>query len=80
MYPDDKATVLAYIEVGTGLGMSLGPPLGSFIYSKLGYMWAFYVFAIANIIALYLCAVNIPNRINHISETVVADDEDEEVD
>ncbi|XP_030303201.1 MFS-type transporter SLC18B1 isoform X6 [Calypte anna] len=36
-FPNNIATVLGSLEIFTGLGMVLGPPLGGFLYQSFGY-------------------------------------------
>ncbi|XP_010139390.1 PREDICTED: MFS-type transporter SLC18B1 isoform X1 [Buceros rhinoceros silvestris] len=36
-FPDNIATVLGSLEIFTGLGLVLGPPLGGFLYQSFGY-------------------------------------------
>ncbi|NXH79807.1 S18B1 protein, partial [Edolisoma coerulescens] len=36
-FPTDIATVLGSLEIFTGLGLVLGPPLGGFLYQSFGY-------------------------------------------
>ncbi|XP_060735380.1 MFS-type transporter SLC18B1 isoform X2 [Tachysurus vachellii] len=37
VFPDNIATILGFIEIFTGLGLILGPPLGGWIYHAFGY-------------------------------------------
>ncbi|XP_051725100.1 MFS-type transporter SLC18B1 isoform X3 [Ctenopharyngodon idella] len=37
MFPDNIATVLGFMEIFTGLGLILGPPLGGWLYQSFGY-------------------------------------------
>lgn len=48
--------------------MTFGPPLGSYLFAKLGYDITFYVFAFANVIAFVICLFYVPNKINQIDE------------
>ncbi|XP_027028565.1 MFS-type transporter SLC18B1 isoform X3 [Tachysurus fulvidraco] len=37
VFPDNIATILGFIEIFTGMGLILGPPLGGWIYHAFGY-------------------------------------------
>ncbi|KAG1946596.1 MFS-type transporter SLC18B1 [Pimephales promelas] len=37
VFPDNIATVLGFMEIFTGLGLILGPPLGGWLYQSFGY-------------------------------------------
>uniref|UniRef100_A0A673LBN4 MFS-type transporter SLC18B1-like n=1 Tax=Sinocyclocheilus rhinocerous TaxID=307959 RepID=A0A673LBN4_9TELE len=37
VFPENIATVLGFMEIFTGLGLILGPPLGSWLYQSFGY-------------------------------------------
>ena len=43
-FPDDKDAMVGYIEAVTGVGLILGPLLGSGLYSIGGYIFIFYSF------------------------------------
>ncbi|XP_055028124.2 MFS-type transporter SLC18B1 isoform X1 [Misgurnus anguillicaudatus] len=37
VFPDNIATVLGFMEIFTGLGLILGPPIGGWLYQSFGY-------------------------------------------
>lgn len=41
-YPSMQSMLIGYIEATTGLGIILGPLIGSCLYSKLEFQWTFY--------------------------------------
>jgi len=41
-YPDNKETMIGYIEAVTGIGFILGPLLGSLLYYIGGYRFIFF--------------------------------------
>ncbi|XP_050989007.1 MFS-type transporter SLC18B1 [Labeo rohita] len=41
VFPDNIATVLGFMEIFTGLGLILGPPLGGWLYQSFGYEMPF---------------------------------------
>ncbi|XP_056624639.1 MFS-type transporter SLC18B1 [Triplophysa dalaica] len=43
VFPDNIATVLGFMEIFTGLGLILGPPLGGWLYQSFGYEIPFVV-------------------------------------
>ena len=57
-YADDIEKVIALMEIIVGIGCTLGPVLGSFIYEAVGYAWTFLIFGMAMapnaILALFL--------------------------
>ena len=63
-YRENKAQYIAYIEAASGLGLIIGPPMGSAIYGVLGYGWAFYSFSILAALNLMQVCYFIPNKIN----------------
>uniref|UniRef100_A0A8C4NH02 Solute carrier family 18 member B1 n=1 Tax=Eptatretus burgeri TaxID=7764 RepID=A0A8C4NH02_EPTBU len=42
-FPDNIATLMGVLEIFTGLGLLLGPPLGGFLYSAWGYEMPFFI-------------------------------------
>ena len=43
-YPDDKEVLIGYIEATMGIGLILGPIIGSFLYSLMGFSSTFYIY------------------------------------
>jgi MFS family permease len=43
-YPDNKDAMVGYIEAVTGVGLILGPLIGSFLYAVGGYKFIFLSF------------------------------------
>lgn len=41
-FPDKKEAMIGYIEAATGLGLVVGPIVGSMVFSQLGYSGAFF--------------------------------------
>ena len=63
-YSDEKAKYFGLLEAAVGLGLVVGPPLGSIMYSSLGYEWAFYSTAIMVLINVILCLTFVPSKLN----------------
>mmetsp|Transcript_31724 Transcript_31724/g.48627 ORF Transcript_31724/g.48627 Transcript_31724/m.48627 type:complete len:158 (-) Transcript_31724:1015-1488(-) len=55
---------IGYIEISVGVGLGIGPTLGSFVYGYLGYEYTMYVFGILNFLALLTCSMLIPGELN----------------
>ena len=57
-YADDIEKVIAMMEIIVGIGCTIGPVLGSFIYEAVGFAWTFIIFGMAMapnaILALFL--------------------------
>lgn len=43
-YPEKKEALVGYIEAFTGIGLMIGPVLGSILYHFGGYRFTFYMF------------------------------------
>lgn len=43
-FPDHKDAMIGYIEAVTGVGLILGPLIGSGLYALGGYLFIFYAF------------------------------------
>lgn len=41
-FTDEKEKYFGLLEASVGLGLVIGPPLGSALYGYFGYEWAFY--------------------------------------
>ena len=50
-YPDNKDAMIGYIEAVTGIGLILGPIIGSLLYALGGYKFIFYSFGLLFIIS-----------------------------
>jgi len=53
-----------YLEIADSVGIGLGPSIGSFVYSFIGYEGTLYFFAALNIILLIVIATLIDSSIN----------------
>ena len=54
-YKENKAVYIGYMEAACGVGLVLGPTIGSAIFSFAKYQWTFYIFGILiflNVISL----------------------------
>ncbi|XP_078398531.1 MFS-type transporter SLC18B1 isoform X1 [Cetorhinus maximus] len=41
VFPNNLATIMGFVEVFTGIGLTLGPPIGGFLYQSFGYQVPF---------------------------------------
>jgi MFS family permease len=55
---------ISYIEIVVGMGLALGPCIGSVFYSQLRYAWTMYMFGFFNAAAMILCYWFIPSELN----------------
>ena len=78
MYVDDIMNMVRYIEICVGLGLGLGPFLGSTVYGTFGYKWTIYMFGFFNLFALILAFILIPNELNKNDDTLIEDIENED--
>ena len=65
---------MGYCESAVGVGLMIGPVLGSLVYGFCGYEKTFYVFG--TVIGLGLVAVFIllPSRLNHVNTEPKSDE------
>ena len=57
-------TIYSYFEGAIGLGLILGPQLGSIFYNLYGFGPSFYIISIIYILALMQSILIIPNSLN----------------
>ena len=55
---------IGYIEISCGIGLGLGPSVGSIVYGYFQYQDTMYFFAGLNVLALLLCFFYIPYELN----------------
>uniref|UniRef100_A0A8C1AE43 Solute carrier family 18 member B1 n=1 Tax=Cyprinus carpio carpio TaxID=630221 RepID=A0A8C1AE43_CYPCA len=61
VFPDNIATVLGFMEIFTGLGLILGPPLGGWLYQSFGYEIPFVFMGCLLFATVPLNLENVPN-------------------
>ena len=64
IYADDVMRYIGYIEICVGLGLGMGPVIGSAVYKALDYEGTMYMFAGFNLLGTLLCVCLIPNALN----------------
>ena len=55
---------ITYIEITVGLGLGVGPALGSVVYSSLQYQNTMYMFGCINTLGMFLCCCLLPGELN----------------
>jgi len=63
-FADDQEKYLGWAEAATGMGLAIGPTLGSFVYDEVQYLYTFVIFGallLASLIPVYLA---LPRRLN----------------
>ena len=64
-YSSEKTKFIGYMEAAGGLGLMVGPPIGSFLYGYLNYAWTFYSLSITIFINLFVLVIFLPNELNN---------------
>jgi len=69
IFSHDIMRYIGYIEISVGVGLGLGPTIGSVVYKYLYYQNTMYFFGALNFAALLICQCMIPSELNRtISE------------
>ena len=63
-YPDRKEAMVGFIEAMTGIGLILGPLIGSILYSAGGYEFTFFVFGGIFLVASIFIKLIFPKKID----------------
>jgi MFS family permease len=63
-FSEDQETYLGWAEAATGLGLAIGPTLGSLVYTEVGYEWTFILFGIVLFLGAILTYFVLPNALN----------------
>jgi MFS family permease len=71
-FSEERDKYFGYIEAASGLGLVIGPPIGSMIYGRFGYQWAFYSTSIFVFINVIICMFFVPNKLNLNHESNVS--------
>ena len=69
-FPEDRARVVGYLQAMTGAGGILGPIIGSFLYSFLGFKYTFFVYGGFEVLLGIFIRFNLPERNVHRSKLV----------
>jgi len=70
VFKDDLIKYITYIEIIAGLGLTLGPCIGSLIYGTFhfGFEYTMYAFGIINAIGMVICMLLIPSSLNKVKK------------
>lgn len=74
IFSNEIMKYIGYIEISVGVGLGLGPTIGSVVFKFLGYEDTMYFFGGLNFIALVICCSLIPGALN---ETLTEEELDE---
>jgi len=64
VFLDDIMLYIRYLEIAVGVGLGLGPCLGSIVDSQVGYANTMYFFALCNGLNFVVCFFFIPSVFN----------------
>lgn len=65
---------ITYIEITVGVGLGLGPVIGSFVYNSIKFTNTMYLFGGLNAFAMLVCLCVIPGELNKtVSDEEVAE-------
>ena len=73
IFTDNMMKYIGYVEICVGLGLGLGPTIGSVFYSYLEYAGTMYLFAGLDGLGMLVCIIFIPSALNEtVSEEEMA--------
>jgi predicted MFS family arabinose efflux permease len=64
-FPDKREEYMGYCESAVGVGLMIGPVLGSLVYGWVQYSGTFYVFGSVIFVGLVTVSLLLPSRLNH---------------
>jgi len=59
-FPDKKVLIVGWVEALTGLGLIVGPIIGSTLYSLLGYEHTFFIYGSFLMFLSFIIKLNFP--------------------
>ena len=63
-FAEEKEKYLGQAEAATGIGLALGPTIGSLMYAQVGYMFTFVIFGVILILGTILAFFMLPQSLN----------------
>ena len=60
VYSDQVTEIIRYIEIFVGVGLGIGPSIGSCVYGSFGYSGTMYMFGVLNFLTLGFCSYVFP--------------------
>jgi MFS family permease len=76
-FPTKREEYMGYCEASVGVGLMIGPVLGSLVYGFVGYEKTFYVFGAVIGLGLLTVSILLPRRLNHVGQAGAHDPLDE---
>jgi len=70
VYSDQVMRAISWIEIIVGLGLGVGPLLGSVVYPYLDYAGTMYAFGALNLLTMIYCYCKIPNALNETASDI----------
>ena len=67
-FSDQKAKYFGLMEAACGLGLIVGPPIGSLMYGYFGFEGAFMIFSGIILVNLVTCAIFLTSKLNLTQE------------
>jgi len=64
-FPENREKFIGLGEAASGIGLMAGPGIAGFLYTYMGYFWAFTGFVIFVGCSGLLCMFYIPSSLNH---------------
>lgn len=64
LYQDQMMKYIGYIEIAIGIGLGMGPTVGSVVYSYVNYDGTMYFFGVINLVGVLICFLLIPGSLN----------------
>ena len=68
IFSEERIEKLAQTEAAFGLGMMIGPSIGSFVFGAVGYEYTFYFFALQILLSMAQNACALPESLNFDGE------------
>jgi len=73
IFSHDIIRHIGYIEIAVGVGLGMGPTIGSVVYKYLEYEGTMYFFGALNLAAMLVCQWAIPSQLNRTFDDLVDD-------
>ena len=82
-FPKKREEYMGYCESAVGVGLMIGPVLGSAVFGLCGYAKTFYVFGTVIALGLVCVFFLLPSRLNHVgaakAQVGVADETEDQI-
>jgi MFS family permease len=74
-FPNENEKYLGYVEMAVGIGTTVGPFMGSIIFSICGYLGTFAFFSVVLCLSTFYLNLALPSRLNENKQTIVSESE-----